>query len=224
MIPLIKIDKAKNIVVLTDSSSFANASAFYTYILTLHKKVSLVSIDSELEQNLSCIPWFDSVKKNISSSSDLIIDIREENELLFFCFKKHNIKINKKMATSIYVSILKATDSFINESVDSKVFLALSELISLGADYKICNNFILKSLPLSLFRLKSIMYRDMFLRYNAKLAVLYINKESLEKSGATLEDAHTIMKETLTIAHVDSVILLDTDLDNKQIKIIKRKE
>ncbi len=220
MISLKEIEKANNITILTDYKSFANASALYTHILRLHKKVNLVSENSNLKVALLCIPWFDKVRTTVGSSSELIIDMSLEDDSLYDLLKKENIVINKKMATALYADFLLRYDDFFSDEVDGMVFASVSELIALGAEYKLCNKMIKKSIPLSLIRLKSILFSGMLLKENASLAVLKIGLDDLKSSGASFEDIDTIMKEVLNIVHVEKVVLLDGDNENKLLKEI----
>lgn len=220
MISLKEIEKANNITILTNYKSFANASALYTHILRLHKKVNLVSENSNLKVALSCIPWFDKVRTTVGSSSELIIDMSLEDDSLYDLLKKENIVINKKMATALYADFLLRYDDFFSDEVDGMVFASVSELIALGAEYKLCNKMIKKSMPLSLIRLKSILFSGMLLKENASLAVLKVGLDDLKSSGASFEDIDTIMKEVLNIVHVKKVVLLDADNENKLLKEI----
>ena len=106
MISLEAIDKAKHIVILVSNDSFADASALYTYILRLHKKVSIVSEVQAIDSKFSFLPWFDKLRNIIPSSADLVIDFDLETESLFNLFKSHNITINIKMATALYAGLL----------------------------------------------------------------------------------------------------------------------
>ena len=220
MIEFKKIDESKNIVIVTDNESFANASALYTHILRLHKKVSLVCESNDLKLTLSCIPWFDKVRTTIGSSSDLVIDIKEEKNSLYELFKSYNIKINPKMATALYASYITQYDLFSIDSADGMIFASLSELISSGAQYQNCNEMLMKSLPLSLFRLKAIMFTRMILVNEAAVALFHIGKDDFEKSGGSLSEAKFIIKEALNIVHIQRVILLDKDNENELIKLI----
>ena len=221
MISLENINKATSIVLLTNNDSFANASAIYTYILTLHKKVSLVQIDEDLNPKLSSVPWFSTIRKNMGSSHDLVIDVTLENKSLYKWFKLNNIKLNKKISTALYVSLLQDTNYFVSDISNGIIFAYISELISCGADFTACNQSLLHNLPLSIFRLKSKIFAEMVLHDNAKVVVLFLSKDDLSSTGTSLKDAYFVMIEALNIAHVQTAILLDKDLDYELLKLIK---
>jgi len=72
-----RIDEAKHIVVIShinpDADSLGSASAFYTYLLTLHKKVSFFCVTKTINNKLSFIPWFEKIRNSFPSSADLAI-------------------------------------------------------------------------------------------------------------------------------------------------------
>jgi phosphoesterase RecJ-like protein len=56
-----------------DADSFGSASAFYTYMLQLHQKVTLFCVTPKLDRKLFSIPWFDKIKHQFPSSADLAV-------------------------------------------------------------------------------------------------------------------------------------------------------
>jgi len=215
MISLEKIDKATSIVILTDDDSFCNASALYTYILRLHKKVSLVSATDFINLTLSCVPWYEKVKKSASKSADLTINMQSHKESIFKLFKQYNVQLNQKMATALYADYLQR---FTYVDIDSLYYADMSVFIENGAQHIKCNHSILGSQSLSLIRLKSYMYRTLLLADNATVCILYLEKKELIMSGASFREVEIIMQEVLSIVNVKICILLDSDNENKLIK------
>jgi len=91
----------------------------------------------------------------------------------------------------------------------------------LGAEYKECSRYMVNSLSLASFRLKSLLYKSMQLKDEAKVALLLISDEDLKASGAEIVDAYKTMKEVLKMVNVEEVRLLKKDENNKILKIIK---
>ena len=220
MLELKEIEEAENITILTDNGSFGEASALYTHILRLRKKVTLVCESGGLDFSLSCVPWFDKVRTLRSVSSDLTIDMTERTDSLYESFKSNGVAINKKMATALYAHYLKKRDALFDNSMDGMVFAHISQLILDGAEFRLCNESIAKSLPISLFRLKSVMFKDMVLRDDARVAIFRVSGEDLKKTGSSLEEAALVVKEALNITHVETSILLDADNENKLLQLI----
>jgi len=81
------IDNAKYVMIVTDANSLPSASALYTHILRLHKKVSLVCEAKNIDNRFSFLPWFEKIKSERVSSSDFIIELGNSSVELFKLFK-----------------------------------------------------------------------------------------------------------------------------------------
>lgn len=225
-----KINNSKHIVVVANGcvDSICSASAFYTYLLTLHKKVSFCS-SNQLESRLSFIPWSQKVKNNFPSSADFAIvfgnvdnkiniecesikiDMINNNsisKIVYDLFKDNSINLNHKMATSLYSGILDSTNGFLDDNVDGTIFAMAKELVELGIDTKICNKYIIKYMSLASFRLKSMMLNDMKLVLGARVALFVVKDDDLLSFGATEKDCENIISEALFLPTVDVAILL----------------
>ncbi len=220
MISLEAIDKAKYIVILTSDDSFADASALYTHILRLHKKVSIVSQSQTLDSGFSFLPWFDKLRDIVPSSADVVIDLDLEIESLYNLFKLNDITINNKMATALYAGLIQRFDGFLSNDIDGTIFADVSELINSGADYKLCNQSIMKRVSLSALRLKAIMLKNMILINDSKAALFQVNNDEFKSSGADLSEAYEIIKEGLNLPYVEIAILLDSE--NRVLKLINK--
>jgi phosphoesterase RecJ-like protein len=223
LIPLKQIQSAKHIAVVVSSDELLpSGSALYTYLLRLHKKVSFVYQTNVLDNRFSFLPWFDKVRNSVASSVDLVVELDHKAFRLYDFFKTNKIKINKKMATALYASLLVEYDGFVSNDVNGMVFAKASELIVSGAEYRICNEFILKRTTLARLRLKSLMLKNMFLKNDAKEAVFYVCDADLKSTGATIKDATVIMKEALGLEYINSVSLVKSDQNNKILKLISK--
>lgn len=220
LIPIDKIIEASHILIRTNSESFSNASVIYSYILTHHKKVS-ISHEKSIDINLSFLPWFDKLRTVAPSSADLVLEIDNDSKALFEFLKSKNIKINQKMATALYVGLLKQYDFFKSSESDGTIFAIASELISLKAEYKLCNEYLQKRVSLATFRLKAILLKSLLLKDDASKACLFVSDADFKASGSTVEDAYLVMKEVLNLVNVKEVELLKTDENSKIIKNLK---
>jgi len=235
-----KIQDASHIVVLSskdsDFDSLGSASAFYTYLLTIHKKVSFFCEDKELENSLSVIPWFEKIRSSFQSSSDLAItfcekDLEKYNEVvecelinikgdslaksqtIYNFFKDNDMKINNKMALSLYSGLIYSTNCFSNKGVDGTIFATARELLACGINHDECVENIIKNKSLSLIRQKALMLKDMQLFNNATEARFYIDDLMLESSGASLKECKEISKEAFLIKSVKKISLIYKDIE-----------
>ncbi len=206
-----KIDSAKHIEIVVEQEKLFVATALYTYILTLHKKVSLVCKEKKIEVKYSFLPWFEKIKTTNTPSADLNIFLDITGIDLYEIFKNSNIKINKKIATSLYSAILDETQGFMNAKTDGMIFAVTSELIKSGAEHNIANKFIIKELSLAELRLKSLMLNNMQILNNTTLTQFLITKEMLKKSGADINIAKKIILEGLRLPYIKTTTLINDD-------------
>jgi len=222
LIDLTKIDSFSHIVLVCDDDSFANASAIYSYILTKHKKVSIVCEDG-ISKKYAFLPWFDKLRKNFPASADCTIVMDDDVLSLYDFFQKNGVKINKKMATALYGALLQRYDYFRSSKCSGIVFATASQLIELKAEFQECMQYLQYNKPLAYFRLESILYKNMLLIQNATVVVVPIFEEDLKESGASIEDAYLIMNDILGMAHVQEVRLVHKDKKSEILKSIVRR-
>ncbi|MGE0739315.1 DHH family phosphoesterase [Sulfurimonas sp.] len=129
-------------------------------------------------------------------------------EILYSFFKENGVKINKKMATALYVGLLEDSEGFLGESVDGTTFAIVQELITQGAEFQLCNKKIMKSTSLAALRLKAAMLKDMVLEHSTTIAFFGVSYEDMKQSGAVAEDAEGALEESLFLPHVQVALLL----------------
>lgn len=250
-----RIDKANHIVVIShinpDADSIGSASAVYTHLLRLHKKVSWFCISKNINKKLKFLPWSEKIRNSFPSSADLAIalDCGNKNrigvelecdlinidhhrsntnygeynmvdsscisttQVLYNFFKSNDIAINQKMATAIYAGLLDDSNGFMDESVDGTTFAITQKLIEAGADYKLCNKFIMKYQSLAAFRLKAIMHKNMELFYEGKVAIFCVSNKDMKTSGAVGQDCESTLEEALWLPSVEVSLLIRQNKD-----------
>lgn len=76
---LAQIEKANHIVVIShinpDADSIGSASAVYTHLLRLHKKVSWFCASKNINEKLKFLPWSEKIKNSFPTSADLAISL-----------------------------------------------------------------------------------------------------------------------------------------------------
>ncbi|MDX9813134.1 MAG: hypothetical protein WC144_07565 [Sulfurimonas sp.] len=207
------IKDSKNIAIVSSSDikSLALASAIYSYVLQHHKKVSLHS-----DGFLKILPWSKDIKKQMPSSADLYISvgaklenslhIKSDLESLYKLLElvKSTTKLNQKIATALYISMLEMSDYFRSLDVDGMLFAFAKELLSGGAKHEECIKIAQRSL--AAIRLESKMLREFVLVKNATIAVFELSDEDLD--GATLDDAKRVLKRAFDLEYVKKSLLI----------------
>ena len=196
--------------VMSEEFLFAT-SLLYRYILTLHKKVTIVT-KIEIDSKFLILPWLDKAKQINSNSANLVVKIDFSALTLYEYLKSLDIKINKKMATSVYAELIYKTDCFTFDNCDGSTFALASELVGFGAEHKTIKNSLVVFKPLSYLRLKALMLQGMILKDDAQVAQFFISDDILKKSGATYIMAKDIVKEAYSLEYVKRVELIDLDL------------
>ena len=216
MLNIDDINDAKHIVITLPSdatdSQVASANALYSFILTLHKKVSLYSTHVDFGKNLYFLPWMDKLKNSYPSSADLEIKVKKCEDIFVF-FNKNNIKLNSKTATSLYAALISKTQGFLKD-VDAGVFENAKKFLEAGAEVDSCNENILNHISLAALRLKATLFSKMLLIDEAKTALFNLDDEDLKSSGASIKDAKFILKDALSLPSVKTVIV---KYENKEI-------
>lgn len=250
-----RIEKAKHIVVIAhkhpDADSLGSASAFYTYILQLHKKVSFYCVTKNINNKLKFLPWVENIRDSFPDSADLAVafdcgsyerigfDVEcdlinidhhisnkgfgtynlvkptyiSSSAVLYDFFKSVGAKINAKMATALYAGLLDDSNAFLNDDVDDTTFALAGELVRLGADKKACNENIMQSTSLAALRLKGIMYKNMELFYDAKVAFFCVSADDMKATGAIAQDCEEPLEEALFLRSVVVSVLLKENSD-----------
>ncbi len=71
------IENAKHIVLIAhinpDADSFGAASAMYTFLMRLEKKVTLFCVTERINPRLAFLPWFDKMRHQFPKNADLAI-------------------------------------------------------------------------------------------------------------------------------------------------------
>lgn len=226
-----------------DANSIGSASAMYSFLLQNHKKVSWFCKSETINHKLSFIPWFEKIRTSFPSSADLAIslDCSDEKrlgievecdlinidyhvnlvkvdsisttEILYDFFKENGVKINKKMATALYAGVLDDSDAFLSDRVNGTTFARIKDLIECGADFKLCNKNIMKSVSLAALRLKAVMLKDMSLELDARVAIFCVSNEVMRSCGAVSEDCKSALEESLKLPQVELALLLRQNSD-----------
>jgi len=134
-------------------------------------------------------------------------------EILHDFFKENGAKINKKMATALYGGLLDDSGAFLGDEVDGTTFARVEELIECGADYKLCNKKIVKSVSLSALRLKAVMFKNMSLYLDARVALFCVSNEDMISTGAAPWECEAALEESLNLVNVEVALLLRENSD-----------
>ena len=142
-------------------------------------------------------------------------------QVLYEWFVANELKINGKMAQSLYAGLLDDTSCF--RDITPAAFQIAASLITLGANHEACVKALFGSHSLASLRLKAMMLREMQLVCDGCVAVFKVTQKTLEASGAVLRDCKHPLEVALNLKVV-TVALLAVELKSGAVKISLRCE
>jgi phosphoesterase RecJ-like protein len=142
-------------------------------------------------------------------------------QVLYEWFVANEIKINGKMAQSLYAGLLDDTSCF--RDITPAVLQMAGSLIALGANHEVCVKALFGSHSLASLRLKAMMLREMQLVHDGNVAVFKVTQKMLGNSGAVLRDCKHPLEVALGLKVV-TVALLAVELKSGGVKISLRCE
>lgn len=257
------IQKAEHIVIIAstehDVDSLGAASALYTYVLTLHKKVSFYCGAKTDSLRFSFLPWYDKIRQTPNNSADLAISLGcversmlgaevsaqlvnidykscnsrfgdlnlvDENALstthvVFGLLTNRGVKLNQKMATALYAGILEKSESFSVEGLNGTPFACAKVLLEAGAEYELCNRFIIKYISLAVMRLKAAVYEKAILVSEAEIVFVSLLEDDFKRSGAALTDLKYCLNELLYLPHAKAVVcVVENNTDSLHVRVL----
>ena len=128
-----------------------------------------------------------------------------------------SIKIDKQIATCIYVGLLEDTGFFTHSNVNSAVLKVASELIDLGADA----SQLTQRDSLAKLRLTARFIDSFELKNCAQVAIGFVSQDMLKRCGASRSESEHLADLLKNLATVKLVILI-YEQDDKILKISLR--
>lgn len=146
------------------------------------------------------------IDHHISNKRYAAINYVEEasstTQLILKLIDKLNIKLNKEIATCLYVGLVTDTGSFLYTNTNSKAFEDAKRLISYNIDVDSVANKIVKSTSLNRVKLLSKSLNNIRLFYDNRIAILPILQENLLATDTSINDTEGFVNEALQIDSV----------------------
>lgn len=166
----------------------------------------VINIDHHITN--TCFGDLNIISPDSSSTGEMIYDI----------LKSMNMKIDKDIATSLYVAISTDTGSFKYDSTTSKTHVIASELLDAGIDNNYINTNLYHSRSIEKTSLLIASLNSMELLKQGKFALAIVTKEMLEKCNASIEDADIIIDFIRDIDSVEVACIIK-EIDDGILKI-----
>lgn len=128
-------------------------------------------------------------------------------EVVYDFFVANGIKINAKMALSLYAGVVDDSKCFGAPGCSAKTFAMAHDLIRLGAEHALCVEWLYNRRSLASFRLRGTLLKQMKLRAEGRLAVFDVSASLLEETGARMSECKQIVDEALAMRTVRAALV-----------------
>lgn len=167
----------------------------------------LINIDHHISnQNFGKINWVDT---GASSAGEIVFDI----------FKSMKMKIEINEAIAMYVAIMTDTGSFRYSNTTAKTHKIAAELIDLGVKPYDIYGKIYENTTLEDTNLLSEVLQTLKITSDKKIAWMWVTKEMLKKTKASLEGTEGIINFARAIEDVEVAILFRETGTEDRVKV-----
>lgn len=131
-------------------------------------------------------------------------------EVVYDFFVANGIKINGKMALSLYAGLLDDSKCFSDSHCSAKTFDMARALIQAGADHALCVEWLFQRRSLASLRVKGVLLKEMKLLADAQFARFDISHALMEESGANIFECKKVLDDALAMRSVKvSMMILE---------------
>lgn len=164
--------------------------------LGIEKELPLINIDHHVSNDFYGT-------HNLVDSSAI-----STTEVIYDYFVANGIKINGKIALSLYAGLLDDSKCFSAPECSTKTFAMAQALLELGADHAMCIEWLYRRRSLASLRIRGILLKQMKLLADARLAVFEVSLPLLEETGATISECKRVLDEALGMRSVQAAIMV----------------
>jgi phosphoesterase RecJ-like protein len=182
-----------DLVMILDTNSPGQLPEFSEYLQQID--ISVLVIDHH--RTADGLGAVELVESDAAATGLVVLDL----------LKYANWSITKKIAEALFIAISTDTGWFQFNNTDSRVFVACSELIQLGAKPSAIYNNLYENFSKERFQIRTIMLNTLELHLDNRCAIMHISQQDFEKSGATYADTENLINETRRMNSVDTSVL-----------------
>jgi phosphoesterase RecJ-like protein len=108
----------------------------------------------------------------------------------------------------MYTGLVSDSLGFGTDRVTEDVFLMAADLVKHGAKPDLCRDTLYEQSSLAKVRLTALMLETLKLSHDAKVGSIFAFSEMFEKTGAKLADTEEALRLVMSMAVIDSVVML----------------
>lgn len=191
-------------VIILDSPDMARIGRVSEYI---KKDSVIINIDHHISNvNFGKFNW---VEPDFSSVGEMVYDL----------FKAFKVKIGLDEAISLYAAIMTDTGSFRYSNTSSKIHHIVAELIDIGVKPYEMHSRIYETSSIEDTNLLGESLQTMKLTEDGKVAWLWVTKDMLKKTKASLEGTEGIINFARSIDGVEIAVLFRETGTDERVKV-----
>ena len=191
-------------VIIMDSPDLARIGRVNDYI---KKDSVIINIDHHISNvNFGKYNW---VEPDYSSTGEMVYDL----------FKAFKVKIGMDEAVALYAAIMTDTGSFRYSNTSSKTHRVTAELIDIGVKPYEMHSRIYETSSIQDTNLLGEALQTMKITDDGKIAWLWVTKEMLKKTNASLEGTEGIINFGRSIGGVEIAVLFRETGTKDRVKV-----
>ena len=191
-------------VIMLDCPDLTRIGRVNEYI---KKDSAIINIDHHISNiNFGNYNWVD---PDISSAGEMVYDL----------FRAFKLKIDMEEALSLYAAIMTDTGSFRYSNTSSKTHRIIAELIDIGVKPYEMHTKIYETSSVQDTNLLGEALQTMKLTEDGKVAWLWVTKDMLKKTKASLEGTEGIINFARSIDGVEIAILFRETGTDERVKV-----
>ncbi|WP_422556773.1 DHH family phosphoesterase [Sulfuricurvum sp.] len=135
-------------------------------------------------------------------------DAISTTEVVYDYFVTNDIKMNGKMALSLYAGLIEDSKCFRARGCNVKIFKMAYSLIELGANHAMCIEWLYHRNSLASLRIRGILLKQMKLFEDGRLALFEVPLSLLEETGAVVSECKKVLDEALTMRNIQASLMV----------------
>ncbi len=174
------------------------------------KSIPILNVDHHVTNSgFGNINW---VSDKHSSTSEQVYEIA----------KYLNVKISKSIAVVLYTGIVTDTGRFSYSNTNARSLRYATELVEMGVEPNIIYRNVFANRTLSALRLESVSLATMEYIEDLQLAYIFMTREMLEKTGASIEESEGIIEHIGLFGDSIKNIIFFKEVEPGNIKVSVR--
>jgi bifunctional oligoribonuclease and PAP phosphatase NrnA len=164
--------------------------------LGVESSIPLINIDHHLSNDLYGV-------ENLVDTAAI-----STTEVVYDYFVTNGIKINGKMAFSLYAGLLDDSKCFRAPECSAKTFALAAALIDAGADHALCTHWLYQRQSLSSIRIRGALLSRMKLIGEGRAAICEVPQALLEATGASVFECKRVLDDALGMVNVQIALMV----------------